>query len=70
MIESHELRILFLIGMAVVSIVAVPAGLAIGSLVRWIFPGDRGRAYMRPVSLAAWPAGGEGTPPGREREAA
>ena len=70
MIESHELRILFLVGMAAVSIVAVPAGLAIGSLVRWIVPGDRRRADIPPVSRAAWPAGRDVTPPVREREAA
>lgn len=80
MMESHELRILFVLGLGVVAIVAIPTGAAIGSLLRWIGvavvpwlavrAGGRRRGGGRPASRQTPPTGGEVGRPLRGREAA
>lgn len=84
MIESHELRILFVLGLGVVAIVAIATGSAIGSLLRWsgavVVPwlALRVRAFLdgrrgggaRPASRGARPADGEVARPLHDREAA
>jgi hypothetical protein len=84
MIESHELRILFVLGLGAVAIVAIATGAAVGSLLRWIgvavvpslavraraFLGGRRHGGGRPASRQAPPTGEEVARPLRGREAA
>jgi predicted lysophospholipase L1 biosynthesis ABC-type transport system permease subunit len=69
MIESHELRTIFLLGLGVVAIVAIATGAAVGSLVHWIRAAVAPRPAPR-ASREARPATGETARPLHDREAA